>query len=687
MTTPLPFRPLRWVLPVLFGLLAGFALVSCSSAPREDRQGADLSVPVEPFATEVELASPDETLRIEVGLDEFARPRYRVIRTIDGQPTTVVGDSTLGYEAADFSFSDGLRIDDVSDVGTTIDTFDLPTGKARSASITANERSITFGSDTVADLTTTIDLWASDHAVAYRYRIDDSSGERQSLRIDIERTSFAFPAGTATFLQPHDAPTLFAPAYEAAYETIGTVDEPRDAPYGWTFPALFRVGENWALVTESALTSGQSGSRLGATVTNGEYIIGLPDPAEGNTVSDPGSTGELPYTSPWRIIITSPDLGKVAESNVVRHLSPSSDPAIDYSWVQPGRVSWSWWSDHESSRQPDELRRFIDLAADIGWEYSLIDANWDSFGDEALLGLIDHADERGVGLMLWYNSGGPNNAVTEAPRDRMADREVRRAEMARIAELGIVGIKVDFFHSDKPPTIEQYRDILADAADHELLVNFHGATVPRGWSREFPNLMTVEAVRGAEIYTFDLGYQTIAPRQNTQLPFTRNVVGSMDYTPVIVGDTVSRRTTNGHELALAVVFESSLQHFVDTPEDYFAQPDEVVELLGSVPSVWDEMQLLDGFPGTHAAIARRNGDTWWIGAINGIAESTNVSLNLADLDGVAPGDDATVVCDAAILATDQELTDPTPAQLLDITDKLPASLELQPFGGCLIRVS
>ncbi len=671
------------LLPILLVLVMIFA--ACSSGADPSRGAVDLSTPVDRFEAETELVSPDGTLRFEVGLDEFQRPRFRVVRSIDGDDTPVLNDSTLGFEASTFSFSKALIIDAIGPVEAVSDSFDLPTGKARSASIDANQRSVTFRSAAHPDLLLTTDFWASNNAAAFRYRIDGDAGT--PVKIDIERSSFAFPSGTETWLQPHDAPSFAQPAYEMPRETAGTVDQPRSAPYGWAFPALFRSDTSWTLLTESALAPGHAGSRLGSTVTDGEFVVGPPDPAEGNVVSDTASVGVVPWASPWRIIITSPDLGNVTESNAVRHLSP---PPVDgdFSWVRPGRVSWSWWSDHPSSREPDKLRTFVDLAADIGWEYSLIDANWDSFGDEELANLISHAEDRGVRLMLWYNSGGPNNAVTEAPRNRMADPQIRQTEMARIAALGIAGIKVDFFQSDKPPTIQLYRDILQDAADNQLLVNFHGATVPRGWSREFPNLMTVEAVRGAEIYTFDLGYRNIAPRQNTQLPFTRNVVGSMDYTPVILGDTVRRLTTNGHELALAVVFESGLQHFVDTPEAYLSQPDEVVDLLGTVPSVWDEMQLIDGFPGTHAVIARRNGETWWIGAINGTADSQTISLDSVSLDGIVePGSAATVVCDASRQSPDQEPTDQMPADLLEIGTELPSALTIGPYGGCLIRVT
>ena len=338
-------------------------------------------------------------------------------------------------------------------------------------------------------------------------------------------------------------------------------------------------------------------------------------------------------------------------------------------------MSWSWWSDQDSPRQAESLRTFVDLAAEFGWPYSLIDANWNEIPDADFRDLVAYATERDVGLILWYNSGGRNNAVTEAPRGRMTDRSLRRAEMARIADLGIRGIKVDFFHSDKPAGVQQYLDILEDAADFELVVDFHGSTVPRGWSRTWPNLMTMEAVLGGEQYIFNPGYPSIAAAQNTVLPFTRNVVGSMDYTPVTLGNRYLRRTSNGHELALAVVFESGLQHFVDTPDNYAAQPAAVRAVLRDVPVAWDETTFLDGRPDEFVAVARRRGEAWWIGVINGTAGDRSVSFDPAVLDVV--GRTALRVCDGE----DKRSYDIDEITLGGIVD-----LTMLGEGGCLLRI-
>jgi hypothetical protein len=209
-------------------------------------------------------------------------------------------------------------------------------------------------------------------------------------------------------------------------------------------------------------------------------------------------------------------------------------------------------SDHDSSRNLDTLKKFIDFSAEMGWPYSLVDANWNLISDDSMEQLVAHAEKKGVDLLFWYNSGGSNSFVTEEPRNRMHERKVRRAEFAKLQKLGVKGVKVDFFHADKQFMIQRYLGILEDAADHKIMVVFHGCTIPRGWARTWPNLMSMEAVRGAETYTFGStpDYGKLAPRQNTLLPVTRNVIGSMDYTPVVYSkQMIARHTTNAHETA------------------------------------------------------------------------------------------------------------------------------------------
>ena len=251
-----------------------------------------------------------------------------------------------------------------------------------------------------------------------------------------------------------------------------------------------------------AALRGRSGQAQGPAPT--VYRIQFPDPNEGNGVGAIGAThaSSLPWVMPWRVVILGRSLGTIVESTLVTDLSAPC-AVKDTSWIKPGRASWSWLSDHDSPQDCTKLKAFVDLAAQMGWEYSLVDANWNIMKNGTIHDLIAYARSKGVGLLLWYNSGGPHNSVTEQPRGTMDIRDVRRFEFERLKQWGIKGVKIDFFQSDKQDIMQLYLDILKDAADYQLMVYFHGCTLPRGWERTYPNLMTMEAVRGAECYSFD----------------------------------------------------------------------------------------------------------------------------------------------------------------------------------------
>ena len=263
----------------------------------------------------------------------------------------------------------------------------------------------------------------------------------------------------------------------------------------------------------------------------------------------------------------------------------------------------------------------------MGWPYSLIDWEWDEMANGGKIeDALAYARERGVKINLWYNSGtswiGPG---APGPQDRLRTREAREREMTRLEEMGATGIKVDFFLPDNREMVDYYLDILEDAARHHLLVDFHGCTIPRGWSRTWPNLMSMEAVYGAEWYNNNRRMTNAAAAHNATLPFTRNVIGPMDYTPCTFTDSQNPHiTTDCHELALPILFESGLQHMADRPEAYLKLPEPVKKLLSGLPSAWDDTRLLAGYPGQSAVIARRSGDTWYIAGINGTNEELTI---------------------------------------------------------------
>ncbi len=546
-----------------------------------------------------------------------------LIYSISQNGATVVQPSPLGIERDDQSFRHNLTL--VDRTVTAIDeTYELHNGKQSTGHSHANQVTFSFVNENDAPL----DLFVrvANDGVAFKYVFPDSASSRKT--VTQEFTGFSIPAGKA-YIMPYDEPTQYTPAYENYYE-VYDVGAPSPTETGWAFPALFEIndGANFVLLTESGLDGSYCGTRLNKEAPNGLYSVRFPEEAdaEGEGRINPSST--LPWETSWKVIIIGDSPGDIVESTLVTDVAaPAAFPHEE--WMTPGRAAWSWWAESDSPRDFQRQRDFIDLAADLGWEYYLVDANWNYEPTEDLLDFIEYATEKGVGVFMWYNSGGPHNIVTEAPRDRMYTRASRRQEFEWLQKIGVKGVKVDFWHSDKQDMIQYYIELMQDARDYQILVNFHGCTIPRGWERTYPNFMTNESVSGAECYKFAPEYPEKAPWHNVNLVFTRNVIGPMDFTPVTFTDvTYPHITTNAHELALSVLFQSGWQHFADKPESYRAQPQQVQQFLSKVPTVWDEIRFLEGQPAEYVVLARRKGDTWYIAGINGLAEAKTVNLNL-----------------------------------------------------------
>ncbi len=370
----------------------------------------------------------------------------------------------------------------------------------------------------------------------------------------------------------------------------------------------------------------------------GLYRARLPEADETYGVAPQHASVTLPWVSPWRVIVVGDRAGAIPDSTLVTDLArPSEQP--DTSWIKPGVASWSWWSDMSSPNDYARLVPFVDAAAKLGWSYSLIDLGWHQMqGGGDIKKLVDYAAAKNVGLIVWYNSAGRHNQVPDAgPKDLMNDPMLRDAEFARIAALGIKGVKVDFMQSDKQYVIALYHDIIRDAARHKLLINFHGATVPRGWERTYPNLLTMEAVRGGEQY-WDRNFAENAQMFHTIYVFTRNAIGPMDYTPTVLTDPGATNpglqkhlTTNAHELALLVVFQSGIQHVIDPAASLVSQPAFVQDYLTNLPTAWDESRVIAGAPGELAVVARRSGPTWFVAGINGRTAPQAIQVPLAFL--------------------------------------------------------
>jgi hypothetical protein len=569
--------------------------------------------------------SPNGQLSINLLKTKEGQLRYSVTRINDGVPDTIIRLSPLGLEITGYNLN-GLQPEGKSEVKSISSQITCIHGKQNPMRDEYQEQTIHFRNADGNRLS--LIMRAYNDGVAFRYSIE--SDKQDSYLVNQEITGFAVPAGKA-WLQPYDKITMWTPAYENPFQNgipVGTTSPHEE---GWCFPALFETEKHWILITESDLDANYAGSHLQPEASNGLYRIRFPESDEAMGLGSAEPTITLPWQSPWRVIITGESAATIVESDMVDRLARPST-LKDTEWIKPGIASWSWWSDHDSPKKPKELRAFTELAAYMNWPYTLIDANWNLLPEAEMQSLLQHARDKKIGVWLWYNSGGPHNNVTEQPRDRMHIREVRRREFEQLRQWGVAGIKVDFWQSDKQEIIRQYIELLEDAADYQIMVNVHGCTIPRGWSKTYPHLMSMESVWGAESYSFAANYPQEVPAQNVIYAFTRNVIGPMDYTPVTFSNqTYPHLTTNVHELALSVVFESGVQHFADRVSAYKNLPNAVKEFLMHVPTAWDETRMLSGYPGKDIVMARRKGSTWYIGGINGEKTEKDIEVNLQSL--------------------------------------------------------
>ena len=372
------------------------------------------------------------------------------------------------------------------------------------------------------------------------------------------------------------------------------------------------------------------GSRLAADSKGGKYSIG--NPMKEEVFPDRGLLADVEgtLTSPWRLMALG-SLSTVVGSTLGTDLAAPAI-AFDKQLVKPGHASWSWALLKDDATVYDVQKKFIDYAADMKWDYTLVDADWDrKIGYEKMKELADYAATKKVGVLVWYNSSGSWNSTEYSPKGKLLTHEQRVAEFKRLRQMGVKGVKIDFFNGDAQSMIAYYVDILNDAAAAGLLVNFHGATLPRGWTRTWPNLMTMEAVRGMEFTTFEQADEDKMPTHAAMMPFARNLFDPMDFTPMVFGDIpkIKRTGSNGFELATSVLYVSGIQHFAEVPEGMATVPAYVKSFLQELPRSWDDSRLVDGFPGKYAVVARRAGDTWYIAGINATESDKALTLDLS----------------------------------------------------------
>lgn len=618
--TNVPFLSLRQV----FRLLAYMPLLHFSSGIGLGGESLPASI-----------ASPDKRIAADFYLSADGSPRYAV--RFDGR--AVILDSKLGLVADDADFSKGLALAGESPVEPVEDRYEILTAKRRLNNYRANRQvfHLTAPGGQKMDLI----FQVSNDGVAFRYFFPGAATESRSIKEEV--SSFRLPPDAKAWLQPMSvAKTGFEhsnPAYEEYYAKEIPVGTPSTLGAGWVYPALFRTGDTWLLVSEGSLPRTWCATRLRHESPEGEYAVGFPDARETMNGQPVNPSSKLPWLTPWRIIAVG-SLKTIAESMLGTDLAEK--PAIPAdSAIKPGKAAWSWPLLGDKSANFDTQKQFIDYAAEMGWAYVLVDAWWDKqIGYEKMKDLAAYAAQKHVSLILWYNSAGDWNSVKMTPRDKLLTHESRIKEFERLKSMGIAGLKIDFFGGDGQPVIAYYHDILEEAAPYGFLLNFHGATLPRGWQRTYPHLMTMEAVRGEEYITFQQKNADQEPSHAAMLPFARNVFDPMDFTPVVLDKLpgrAQRRTTSAFELALAVLFTSGVQHYAEIPDGLAKMPDYVKDFLKHVPSVWDDTQFIEGYPGKLVVLARKGGGRWFVAGINGEAEEKTLTLDLSSVPGRGTG--------------------------------------------------
>jgi hypothetical protein len=570
------------------------------------------------------VTSPDGRLAVTVSDDA----RYSV--TLDGKD--IILPSVLGFRSNRGDFTNAKVTE--AETSAIHDSYTLDRIKKGRIDYDANVLVCTLENE--AGDAVKVEFCVSDSDVAFRYIVDNPRWA--SIRIFEETTGFDFPEGTTTFLTPQSDAMIGWQRTKPSYEEFYAIDKPMSEKsqygHGYTFPCLFKVGDDgWALVSETGVDSRYCGSRLSDWSPQGGYRIEFPMPEEndGNGTVEPAFA--VPGSTPWRTITVGSTLKPIAESTVTWDVvEPRYVSKHNYKF---GKGTWSWILWQDGSINYDDQVKYIDLAAAMDFQYVLVDNFWDkNIGYERMEELVKYAHSKGVDVFLWYSSSGYWNDISQCPLNKMDSPVERKKEMKWLQDIGVKGIKVDFFGGDKQETMRIYEGVLSDADDYGLMVIFHGCTLPRGWERMYPNYVGSEAVRASENLVFGQHECDIEAQNATLHPFIRNAVGCMEFGGCFLNKFLNkanarrpiRRTTDEFELATAVLFQNPIQNFALAPNNLEDAPAYCLDFLRDVPTTWDDIRYIDGYPGKYAVIARRKGVKWYVSAIN--ADETPYSLDL-----------------------------------------------------------
>ena len=626
-------------------------------------------------AQDVVVKGPDEKLQLAVFVQNETKPCYSV--SYNGK--TMLEKSPLGMNTNIGDFTKNLKL-----TGHSVDKIDTVYQQTRikvsNVHYRANELTCHLENEQGQKLG--VIFRVSDNDVAFRYTLPHQGG-KASVTVKEEQTGFRFPEQTTTFLCPQSDAMIgwkrTKPSYEEEYKADAPMSDRSQYGHGYTFPCLFRIGnDGWVLVSETGVDSRYCGSRLSDVSEGNLYTVAFPMAEENNGNGTVAPAFALPGATPWRTITVGDHLKPIVETTVPWDVvSPLYETKHDYRF---GRGTWSWILWQDGSINYDDQVRYIDFASAMGYEYALIDNWWDTrIGHQRMKSLVEYARDKGVELFLWYSSSGYWNDIEQGPVNRMDNAIIRKREMKWLQSLGVKGIKVDFFGGDKQETMRLYEDILSDADDHGLMVIFHGCTLPRGWERMYPNYVGSEAVLASENMVFNQHFCDEEAFNTCLHPFIRNTVGSMEFGGCFLNKRLNRnndggttrRTTDVFQLATTVLLQNPVQNFALAPNNLKDVPAVCMDFMKRVPTTWDETRFVDGYPGKYVVLARRQGDTWYLAAVNAGKEPLKLKLDLEMFAG------KTVALYKDDKKGEPELTS------LKVKENGKVQLEIRPQGGIL----
>ena len=628
-------------------------------------------------AQAVVITSPNGKITVTTTVNQEGQPLYSV--SINGK--NVILDSPLGL-VTDFADLSRKLTEKESKIETDQRSYSQEKIKKSKVNVNATKAVVKYEGD--HDRKLNIEWHVADDGVAYRYTVPKQQG-KASMRVMNEASSFTFPEGSTTFLTSQSDPMIgwkrTKPSYEEYYVVDAPMNQISEYGHGYTFPALFKTPDNvWTLITETDVDGYYCGSHL-SDYENGAYKIAFPMDGENNGNGKPEPGVKIPGTTPWRVMAIGETLAPIVETTLPWDLV---EPRYETKRApRPAKGTWSWILWQDNSINYEDQKRYIDFAAEMGFDNVLIDNWWDTnIGVEKMEELIKYAHSKNVNPVLWYSSSGSWNDIEQGPVNRMDRPIVRKKWMKWMQDNGVDAIKVDFFGGDKQETMRLYEDIFSDAADHGIDVVVHGCTLPRGWERMYPNFVGAEAVLASENMVFSQDFCNMESLHATLHPFIRNAAAIMEYGGSFLNKRLNRgndggstrRTTDAFELATSVLFHNPVQYFALAPNNLTDAPAVAIDFLKEVPTTWDDTKYIDGYPGKYVVVARKHGDTWYVAGVSNLEKPVKLELSLPMFE---KGDKITII-------QDNKKGEPVENQII-VKNPEKVTVDLNPASGFVIK--